>query len=284
MNTLRPSLTLAAFSVVLLLVVSSPAQTNKYGWTFSGTPAGGPFPNYFNTNAAFNVTTSGTAIVSADTPVFSPVHGQTNSVDLDIGTQGSLTFSKNILSNTMSQFTASVWLNLAKQDANDRILARNEAGSSAGSITLDFFAANEYRMRFRIGDGTSLVTLGTATTGGSATSNSWHMFTVVYDGTQSITNNRLKMYVDTNSVTISYTTLPSAIPAYAGAPNWELSPSKTLDGKATQLFLSDFALTRGEISSLYTMGLVAIPEPGTAALVAGVGLAGLALFRRKRGG
>ena len=171
--------------------------------------------------------------------------GGTEAITCPLDLQGKVKISWNLWFNSnsslvgvasgfdaMSQGSGNDLWSVYTWSDNKLYLYMKEGGTGANTIVENF---------------TSLVTPGT-----------WHMLTIVYDGSLS-NSDRIKCFLDNSSLTVSSPqTIPTDYPN-VGLVDFNIgrshaTPSAGFDGKISQFAVFDYALSESQISSLYNSG------------------------------
>jgi hypothetical protein len=110
-----------------------------------------------------------------------------------------------------NQFSISQYLNLKTLDTDEPLVG--EWGSSQNNILLKLDNTNNDELRICVaGTLTDVCTIYGRTTDLNLTTNQWRNVQVIYDGTQSANANKLKLYVDGQKKTLTFTgTIPATI-------------------------------------------------------------------------
>jgi len=147
--------------------------------------------------------------------------------------------------DAQSQVTISYWL-YRSGGTNDCWLEKY----SSASARVDLSTYSDGNLYFIEGNNSNFATYPFTSTG-------WHQVSVVYDGTQTGNSNRLKGYIDGNSVSLNFVgTIPSTLPNTAGT-NLYLGID-TVDGSLysnctmDEVAIWSTALTAAEVQTIYS--------------------------------
>ena len=163
----------------------------------------------------------------------------------------------------ISAFTIETWVYLDSHASNEGIFSKFDAAGASIDLLLGNAAG---RVFFRVGNGeNSLV----QTVGGPLTLSTWHHLAVVFDGSQTNANDRVKIYVGGVEQSLSYTgTLPTSTAAitadaYIGR-YFNSANNYYLDGQLDELRLWNTARTATQIQNYKDQELTG-GEPGLVA-------------------
>jgi hypothetical protein len=99
----------------------------------------------------------------------------------------------------------------------------------------------------------------------------WHHYTMVFDGTQTGNANRLKLYIDGVSRTLSFpgASIPATTPTIAGAGflGYDQQNNTFLNGSMDEVRMYNRALSATEVANLYQTGAQTLLVPNDTGLV-----------------
>lgn len=150
----------------------------------------------------------------------------------------------------------SVWIRPDGTIATRDVFAKEVAGD------LGFKFRQQATATFRVDIAASAGSSATATGPSNAlTANAWNHVVIEYDGTQAVANDRLKVWVNTSAITLSYGgTMPTSMRANAtnfliGASNTGPPTFSSFKGWEDELAIwVGTILTTGNITELYNLG------------------------------
>ncbi len=169
------------------------------------------------------------------------------------GSNDFATTSAHSILNGASQLTIAGWANMRTTTSRGSIFSRWTSASNW--LSLQFSTGNDVNLI--VGNGGT--TYGTFDTGVGATPPrmQWNHYAMVFDGSQTGNANRLKAYVNGESVTLSFTgTIPATAPTMTNNDRigYDTHNDLTLDGAADDVRVYSRALSQDEIKALYRMG------------------------------
>jgi len=155
--------------------------------------------------------------------------------------------------NVTTSATWELWMNQNAIDTSAGVIGK---GSSTGSM-IAFYTHSSGKFFFDIRDGNTQYAEFDYSTAFS--SNTWHHLVVVYDGTLTGNSNRLKVYVDSNAITLTFVgTIPSTLPTNTDSYFiGETAPAVTIppfNGLIDEVRIYDKALLSSEIIKNYNSG------------------------------
>lgn len=272
----------------LLGAVTGSAQLISYNFNQNGTQAtnGGSLGSNYNLNTLADDTTPTNFFTAGGMGV----SGANNDRALDFGQSvasmggdgayGELVSETNSDLSPLSTLTIAGWYKIdSSADIAGGFIFRNNSGSpERGGWGFEGVSADRFQLS--IGNGTTTVTARSSAGSYTANSGEWVFFAVTWDG--GLANSNTQFYVgdfDTavsgaGTVDLAETMAADTQILRFGKSN---NSSGTWDGLLDNIVVYDSVLNATEIENLR---LSAIPEPTSAALVAGAGLI-LALRRRR---
>ena len=152
---------------------------------------------------------------------------------------------------TTSKFSISFWLNRENTTSN-RCVFENRGTSYNSGISLEIRPSNNvfYFWIYPSTGGGFITQFPTS----SVPINQWKHIAIVFDGTQTGNTNRLKIYVDNSSLTLTYTNnVPSDVGGSGTGDNFRLAEGlqANFQGKIDEFAIFNRALNTTEIAALY---------------------------------
>jgi len=159
---------------------------------------------------------------------------------------------------TTSKFSISFWLN--RSAGSNKCVFENRGSSYNSGVTLD------------IGISTFLFYIYPSTGGyfvtqfpiSSVPINQWKHIAIVFDGTQTGNTNRLKIYVDNSSLTLTYTNnVPSNVGGSGTGDNFRLAEGyqANFQGKIDGFSMFNYPLSSSQVTTLYGSSSTGIGNP-----------------------
>jgi len=202
----------------------------------------------------------------ADTPVDQIANAEAMSFN---GTDAYMIAQTSALSGA-SEFSISVWVksNNVGVGSSKHILSATQ-GNTSGTVILDAFQGQDI-----------LAHVGSTTTynryNGVISEGVWTHLVMLYDGSESVAGNRIKLYKNGNLQTrTSYSgSIPATSPSVTSSTyigTWALNPgsSALFDGEIDELAIFNTALSAEKITQIYDATAVVGGVPQTANLFTG---------------
>ena len=152
---------------------------------------------------------------------------------------------------TTSKFSISFWLNRENTTSN-RCVFENRGTSYNSGISLEIRPSNNvfYFWIYPSTGGGFITTFPIS----SVPINQWKHIAIVFDGTQTGNTNRLKIYVDNSSLTLTYTNnVPSDVGGSGTGDNFRLAEGlqANFQGKIDGFSMFNYPLSASQITTLY---------------------------------
>ena len=180
----------------------------------------------------------------------SNVNKQSNySMDFDGTNYIDLGDSVPPFNQTTSKFSISFWLNRESTTTN-RCVFENRGSSYNSGVSLEIRTSTFYFWIYPSTGGGFKTTFPIS----SGPINQWKHIAIVFDGTQTGNTNRLKIYVDNSSLTLTYTNnVPSDVGGSGTGDNFRLAEGlqANFQGKIDEFAIFNRALNTTEIAALY---------------------------------